>query len=250
MQAVSDLRVKLREAVEKQRHLPTATDCILDVLEELNDYVIDAHVLKQTGIGKEVGALRKHAEEPLAKRAEELTSQWRKDHDIRLKVIEGFKEKGDLKIAHARKMEEGLFHAACPLGILEGDHYRLYQRHFKRLSTHLRSRGPGSLVQRLADGELNHMEVALKTDMDLMSSVKRLKAEEYKKAGLREVLADGEVAGTVTDEYTCPKCGQSRTTYQEIHSGYHTDGQDATIIVTCLDCSERWKASDDHGLAS
>lgn len=247
--AVAALSAQLREAAA----LGDAKDQILLILEELQDYVIDSQVLHKTQIGKEVAKVKKNAERraehDVAQKAEQLHSQWKKDFDIRKRAIEGFKEKGALNQASASKLEDGLFNFSCPLGFLEGDAYREYQRHFIRLRGHLKARGPGSLVQRLAAGEMCYTEVVSRSDADLMSTEKMRKIEADRQHALKAALAPGsaEPQGIVTDEYLCPTCQGTRTSYIEVHSGYHTDGQDATVVVTCLDCKARWKASDDHG---
>jgi len=257
IQVVTALCAELREAVAHRSSPDARGDrkplSLSYILDKLGDYVVDHRVLQQTQIGKEVGQLKKHAErweEPnIAKKAEELRTQWKKDLEIRKKVVEGFKEKGSLAQAHALKLEGGLFNVTCPLGFLEGDAYREYQRHFKRLGNHLKSRGPASLVQRLTDGEVCASDVAIMPDEEIMSREKRQKKEADRQNALKDALAStgSEQTGTVSDEYMCPKCQGMRTSYAEIHSGFHTDGQDATIVVTCLNCSNRWKATDDHG---
>ncbi|CAE8611181.1 unnamed protein product, partial [Polarella glacialis] len=124
---------------------------LIEVLERLSDVVVDRVVLERTAVGKEVAKLQRNEDRSIARRAEGLQAEWRRDFGLRKQVVEGFIEKGK----DARDIEEGLFNVFCPLGLLEGQAYKNYQRHYKRICTHLRTRGAGSLVDRLAEGDLN-----------------------------------------------------------------------------------------------
>lgn len=225
-------------------------DAVVAALDELADYCVDREVLERTSVAIEVKKLQRHREAVVAQRAEALCEQWRRDFDVRKKAIEGFIEKGALKKRDARELEESLFNSWCPLGLLEGPHYKAYQQHYKRLCTHLRTRGSGSLVQRLQDRQLSCTAVALLPDAELLSREQRQQQREAQEEGLRAALAGpAEAGGTVTHEYVCPKCQSTKTSYQELQTGWHSDQQDLTILVRCLDCGERWKEGDDHGLA-
>jgi len=223
---------------------------ILEVLDELSDYVVDERVLDKTKIGREVGALQKHSDPEVSSRARALVTQWKKDRETRLKVANSFVSKAKLDMKDARRLEEGLFNAACPLGFLDGDGFKAYHQHFMRISTHLRAQGPGSLVERLRNGELTPGEVAFCEDESLLSEAQIEKLERDRQAGLQEALASTGVApeGTPSSEYACPRCSSSRCLYKDVQTGWHNDQQDVTILVHCLDCGERWKANDDHGL--
>jgi len=224
-------------------------DVLHEVLDELTDYVVDEKVLDRTKIGKDVAGLQKHSDLEVASKAKALIVQWKKDRDTRNKVIKSFREKAELSMHDARKLEEGLFNAACPLGYLEGDGFRSYQRHFLRIQTHLRAQGAGNLRQRLRDGELCPAEVAFQPDEDLQTESQRQKVEADRQAGLQEAMGGGrQPEGTVSSEYMCPRCRGNRTLYKDVQTGWHNDQQDVTILVHCLDCGERWKANDDHGL--
>jgi len=223
---------------------------ILEALEELADCVVDREVLERTSVGKEVKRLQRSTDSQVAKRAATLCEQWRRDFDVRKKVVEGFMEKGGLKRREARDLEDSLFDHWCPLGLLEGAGYDAYRTNYKRLCTHLRTRGPGSLVQRLQDGYLSCTEAAALPDAELLSNEQLQHQKEAEQEGLKNALAAAaEPEGTVTSDYTCPKCQSTRSSYKELQTGWHSDQQDLTIIAQCLDCGERWKASDDHGLA-
>jgi len=225
-------------------------DAILAILAKVEDYPVDSLVLHQTGIGKELAKLKKQGSAQVAAKAEELSSEWRTEFQQRNRVIESFCSKGNLTKKRARELEEGLFNFACPLALLEGEHYRLYQRHFKRLCTHLRTRGAGSLTERLSNGSMEPSSVAFMPDPELLSEAQRHAALAQKDAGLREAILSGqEVLGVESLEYTCPSCGSSHCSHQEMHTAYHSDGQDMTVLVVCLSCNHRWKASDDHGLS-
>jgi len=245
IQGVLCVKEKLRSVVEDRD-----VAAIVEVLEELADYVVDERVLSKTKIGIDVGALQKHPAADVATRARALVVQWKRDRENRLKVVNSFVNKAKLSEKDARKMEEGLFNAACPLGYLEGEGFKAYHQHFMRISTHLRTQGPNSLLERLQAGELSPAEVASLPDDALLSDAQRERALADRQAGLREALAGqgAEPDGTVTSEYMCPKCQSSRCLYRDVQTGWHNDQQDVTILVQCLDCGERWKANDDHGL--
>lgn len=223
---------------------------IVGALGELEDFCVDREVLERTSVGKEVRKLQRYPDPRITKRAEALCEQWKKDFEVRKKVVEGFMEKGALKKRDARELEEGLFNSWCPLGILEGEGYDLYKTHYKRLCTHLRTKGPGSLAQRLQDSKISFADAAALPDDELMSNEKRQQVRAAEEEGLRAALAtSAEPEGTVTDLYTCPRCQCTRTSYVEMQTGWHSDQQDMTILARCLNCGYRWKASDDHGLA-
>lgn len=240
---VRDLRAKTE--------LPEADADLLDLLSELEVYVVDREVLSRTSIGKEVAALKQHKNPHIAQLADTLVGQWKKDMKLRDQVVDGFMEKASLKRRReAQDIEEGLFNATCPLGFLEGDDYRSYQRHYKRLCTHLRARGVGSLFQRLQSGELRPDQVATLPDTELISDGHRQQQHADQQEGLRAAIsvAASDATGVTTEQYTCPRCKCNRTSYKEVQTGWHRDDQDLSILVQCLECGERWKESDDHGL--
>eukprot|EP00928_Gymnodinium_smaydae_P070339 TRINITY_DN54190_c0_g1_i1.p1 TRINITY_DN54190_c0_g1~~TRINITY_DN54190_c0_g1_i1.p1 ORF type:complete len:301 (-),score=84.21 TRINITY_DN54190_c0_g1_i1:77-979(-) len=223
---------------------------LLLALEELEVYVVDCTILAKTGIGKTVKTLTKNSDKEVVARADALVGQWKKDYDTRKLTIKGFREKGGLQEGAAREMEAGLFREATPLGILEGDGYRSYIRHYKRLCAHLRDTSEGSLVRRVEEGQIALLEVASLPDEELQSAKRRRQITAAEQEGLRNAMGGTtEVEGTVTDAFRCPKCESSKTFYKEVQSGWHNDQQDMTIIVQCLDCGARWKEGDDHGLA-
>ncbi|CAK0838523.1 unnamed protein product, partial [Prorocentrum cordatum] len=226
----------------------TAPDAILEALERLTDYCLDRDIIARTAIGKEVGALKKHADAAIAQKAEALVAEWKSDMAVREKVVEGFMEKGSLKKRDAKELEEGLFSAACPLGLLAGEGYRSYQKHYKRLCTHLRDRGPGSLVERLGTRLVEPAQAAWLSDDALRSQEKQLQLVRAQAEGLKNAVVGEEVQGTISEEYVCPSCQSTKTAYVELQTGWHSDHQDMTILVRCLGCGNRWKASDDHGL--
>jgi len=193
--------------------------------------------------------LEKHADTEVVHKAAALHSQWKRDFHIREQVIEGFSIKGTLRKRDARQLEEGLFYSACPLGLLEGDGYRSYIRHYKRLCTHLKTRGPGSLAQRLQNNDISFREAAALPDSELLSIEKRQQQQAAQEEGLRAATLTETSSSTITSEYVCAKCASARCAYIELQTGWHNDHQDPTILVNCLDCGERWKAADDHGLA-
>jgi len=238
--------LRIREVLRSD----TAHDVVLEALIKLDDFCMDRDVLARTSIGKDIGALRKHTNPAVARQAESLHDAWRRDHRTREQVVDGFSEKGQLMKRDARELEEGLFNAACPLGLLEGEGYRSYQRHYKRLCTHLRARGPGTLVQRILDGEVGLLEAAWLPDSEIMSGEQRQREQQAHEAGLRAALVGPGQKGTPTEEYTCPKCKGSNCAYTELNTGWHQSQQDITILVSCLGCGEHWKAHDDHGLAA
>merc|ERR1712085_4651 len=203
------------------KDLPQAS-VLVETLEELADHVVDGYVLEKTGIGKELKTLSTHPDQEIKERSSQLIFQWKRDLEMRKKVVGIFVEKASVQKKEARHLEEGLFNFACPLGYLEADGYKSYQRHFVRLSTHLRTHGKGCLAQRMREGEVSCLEEALATK-------------------------GAQLDGIVTSEYTCPTCGSSKTMYKDVQTGWHSDHQDVTIIVSCLECGERWKANDDHG---
>lgn len=233
------------------KDLPQAS-VLVETLEELADYVVDGYVLEKTGIGKEIKTLSTHPDQEIKERSSQLIFQWKRDLEMRKKVVGIFVEKASVQKKEARHLEEGLFNFACPLGYLEADGYKSYQRHFVRLSTHLRTHGKGCLAQRMREGEVSCLEVAFFPDEELLSVEQRERADQDRKLGLEEALATkgAQLDGIVTSEYTCPTCGSSKTMYKDVQTGWHSDHQDVTIIVSCMDCGERWKANDDHGTAS
>jgi len=244
--------VKCLHDLQKETTQPACSELVLEALEELADLCVDRDVLEKTSVGKEIKKLQKqHADPLVCQRAWTLCEQWKRDYDVRKKVAEGFVEKGTLSKRDAKELEDGLFNQSCPLGLLEGDGYESYKRQYKRLCSHLRTRGPGSLVQRIQDSSVNTSMVVLLPDSELMSCDQREQQEQVKREAMRRtVTGTGEAeGGTVTDEHTCPKCGSTRTSYVEVPTGWHKDHQDMTIIVRCLQCGERWKSNDDHGLA-
>jgi len=223
---------------------------LLKLLDEVEGYPMDATVLQLTGIGKEVTKLKKHRSVKVAQKANELTAEWRSEFQQRNKVVETFASKGGLTKKRARELEVSLFHFACPLALLEGRYYRQYQRHFKRLCTHLRTRGAGNLAEKLTRGAITAAEAVLLPNSELLSDAQRHSALELKDQALRETIIGGQEAlGVRTDEYVCPSCGGTQCAHKEVQTSYHTDGQDMTILVACLSCNHRWKAHDDHGLA-
>eukprot|EP00930_Biecheleria_cincta_P033034 TRINITY_DN22888_c0_g1_i1.p1 TRINITY_DN22888_c0_g1~~TRINITY_DN22888_c0_g1_i1.p1 ORF type:complete len:287 (-),score=57.51 TRINITY_DN22888_c0_g1_i1:59-883(-) len=225
-------------------------ETILEVLDHLADYVVDLVVLEKTSVGQEMAKLTKHADKDIAQKAEELKTEWRRDYSLRKQVVEGFIEKGSLKRKDARDLEEGLFNSACPLGLLEGEGKKNYQRHYKRLCTHLRTRGVGSLAHRLAEGTLRFLEVASLPDDALLSDEQQQQQRSDKEAGLKAaVQAPQEPQGALTHDYACGKCGSDKCSRQEVQTGWHNDQRDLTIFVSCMGCGHRWKESDDHGLA-
>lgn len=240
--------IRVREIFQKSSSFMLAP-VILEALDKLENYCVDCVVLQRTSIGKEVKKLEKHADPMVAERAEALHSQWKRDFHIREQVIEGFSVKGTLRKRDARELEEGLFNSACPLGLLEGDGYRSYIRHYKRLCTHLKTRGLGSLVQRFQDKEISFREAAALSDSELLSIEKKQQQEAAQKEGLRAAMLTQQLGNTLTNEYVCSKCESAHCAYVELQTGWHNDQQDTTILVNCLDCGERWKANDDHGLA-
>jgi len=248
LQHVSKVVEQLQIWMAPQTEGP-APEHLLEVLEELADCVVDERVLERTGIGKQVTALQKFGHDEVAERSRALVQLWKRDRETRMRVYKSFMEKGQLSKKEARKLEEGLFYAACPMGYLDGEGFRSYQRHFQRLAAHLRKKGPGTLAQRLKDQELDPIDVAFRPDEELWTAEQRLRAEADRKAGLEEALASkgAELEGTVTTEYMCPRCNSTHTVYKEMQTGWHSDQQDVTILVRCLDCGERWKANDDHG---
>lgn len=218
-------------------------------LDELEVYVVDRTVLSRTQIGAEVSKLRKHEDPNIAERARTLLAQWKRDDEVRRKAIDGFQKFG-LKARDAKQLEVGLFNTAAPLGLMEGDEYRSYQRHYKRICTHLRGCGEGTLKQRIEEGHVAAAQVAALPDDELLTSQRKRQRLEEEQEGLRNALGGTtEPTGTVTEAYRCPKCSSSRTAYKDVQTGWHNDQQDMTILVLCLECGERWKEGDDHGLA-
>eukprot|EP00931_Biecheleriopsis_adriatica_P093548 TRINITY_DN67286_c0_g1_i1.p1 TRINITY_DN67286_c0_g1~~TRINITY_DN67286_c0_g1_i1.p1 ORF type:complete len:293 (-),score=71.53 TRINITY_DN67286_c0_g1_i1:74-844(-) len=227
-----------------------SSQVILEVLDRLFDYVVDGIVLEKTAIGKEVTKLSKHSDKSIAQRAKELSDEWKEHFRLRKQVQDGFMEKGSMKRKEAKDIEEGLFNSFCPLGLLDGEAKKNYQRHYKRLCTHLRTTGPGSLASRLSGGELQYLQIASLPDDVLLSDEQRQQQRSARDEGLQAaVLTAEQPNGSITEDYVCSKCGSSRCSRMEAQTGWHNDQQDMTIFVTCLDCGQRWKESDDHGLA-
>merc|ERR1712023_423471 len=69
IQAVSALSTELQEVVASWGSSDAAADRILQLLEDLQDFVVDYRVLQRTQIGKELGQLKRIAEQ-------------REEHDI------------------------------------------------------------------------------------------------------------------------------------------------------------------------
>jgi len=244
--------VKCLHDLQKETDQNASSELLFEALEELADLCVDRDVLEKTSVGKEVKKMQKqHADPLVCQRAGALCEQWRRDYDVRKKVVDGFVEKGTLNKRDAKELEEGLFNQSCPLGILEGDGYESYKKQYKRLCSHLRTRGQGSLVQRIQDSSVDTSMVMLLSDSELMSCDQRQQQEQVKREAMRQAVTGSCEAegGTITDEHTCPKCEATRTSYVEVPTGWHKDHQDMTIIVRCLQCGERWKSNDDHGLA-
>mmetsp|Transcript_32493 Transcript_32493/g.72260 ORF Transcript_32493/g.72260 Transcript_32493/m.72260 type:complete len:275 (+) Transcript_32493:72-896(+) len=222
---------------------------LLKLLDEVEGYPMNAHVLQVTGIGKEVTKLKKHRSTKVAEIANELAAEWRSEFQQRNKVVETFSSKGGLTKRRARELEVCLFNLACPLALLEGKYYRQYQRDFKRLCTHLRTRGEGNLAERLTQGSITARDAVRLPNSELLSDAQRHSASELKDRALREATLGQQELGVATDEYVCPSCGGTQCTHKELVTSYHTDGQDMTILVACSTCNHRWRALDDHGLA-
>mmetsp|Transcript_88638 Transcript_88638/g.225681 ORF Transcript_88638/g.225681 Transcript_88638/m.225681 type:complete len:295 (+) Transcript_88638:79-963(+) len=225
---------------------------LMEMLEELTDCVIDETVLLRTNIGKEVAVLQKNTDAEVSAKARALVTQWKRDRETRLKVVKHFQERAQLSVKDSKKLEDGIFNFACPWGFSSGDDKKAYQRHYLRLSTHLKEQGPGALIERLRAGELKPEDLAFRPDEELMSATKREKIEAVRLQGLKEALATtgAEADGTVSTEYMCPRCRSSHCIYKDVQTGWHNDQQDVTILVNCLDCGERWKANDEHGCGS
>jgi hypothetical protein len=51
----------------------------LDVLEKLSNMSLTVEILKDTGIGRTINKLRKHADPKVSKQATKLVSKWKKD---------------------------------------------------------------------------------------------------------------------------------------------------------------------------
>lgn len=221
---------------------------LLQVLDSVSEIVVTREVLAATGIGKQVTRLKKRKNEEIRKLAEELLTEWKRDMETRSKVVDRFIRHGISK-RQAAELEEGLFNSACPLGFLQGLSHKEYIRHCTRLSEHLRSQDEGSLRQRLENGQLQPNQVAFLPNSQLLSAKRQRALEFDMQDSLQAAVLAEKMEGTETQEYMCPKCRSTRTAYREVQTGWHNDHQDLTILVTCLQCGERWKANDDHGLA-
>lgn len=248
MREVSRIQAALRQHADAGGECPKT---LLRFLRELEIYVVDREVLARTSIGKQVNELKSSPLREVSQAADALLAQWKKDLRVRDQVVQGFSEKGSLKSREARELEEGLFNTTCPMGWLDGEDYASYQRHYKRLCTHLRVRGPGSLVERLSSGTLTTLHVAALPDSELMSTKQREQQQAEKQECLRNVMVGGDDDHrSVSDVFVCPKCQGARTSFQEVQTGWHGSGQDMTVVVSCMECGERWKENDDHGLAA
>jgi DNA-directed RNA polymerase subunit M/transcription elongation factor TFIIS/polyhydroxyalkanoate synthesis regulator phasin len=224
-----------------------------EALVDLSELCIDREVLAKTSIGKHVSKLKKGQHDRIRSMSGNLVDQWKHDHERRQKVVDVFVEKGKGAITkrNAVDMEDGLFDEACPLGILEGEGWKEYQRHFKRLCTHLRATGPGSMICQLEERIIKFTEVAALPDSQLISDEQGQKRLQDQEEGLKAAISStGMEGGTETEEYECPKCKCVRTQYKEMQTGWHDDNQDLTIRVRCMDCFHTWKATDDHGGAA
>eukprot|EP00929_Paragymnodinium_shiwhaense_P090717 TRINITY_DN50859_c0_g2_i1.p1 TRINITY_DN50859_c0_g2~~TRINITY_DN50859_c0_g2_i1.p1 ORF type:complete len:300 (-),score=70.44 TRINITY_DN50859_c0_g2_i1:75-974(-) len=244
--------LECRQKLEELGHAGGA-EAICSVLRDLDTLFVDQVLLAKTEIGKLVTSLQKHPEEAVSQQAKLVSDRWRKDVRTRNQVVEGFMEKSGNRLDKrmAKQLEEGVFNHSTPLGILEGEHQREYLRHYKRLCSHLKSKGRGSLLLRLEAGKLAPRLVAALPDEDLLDDERKAKLRAERLEGLKAaVLGGSDYCGTATEAYRCPKgCGH-RCAYKEVQTGWHSDQQDLTILVQCLDCGERWKESDDHGLAA
>lgn len=243
---------RIRDMITGKEDKPKYVRLILEGLADLAELCIDREILSRTSIGKLISKLNKHNDITVSRKAAELLQTWKHDHERRQKVVDAFVEKGRGVISkrNAMDMEDGLFDETCPLGIFEGDAFKEYQRHFKRLCTHLRSTaGTGSLIQQLEERTLKYTEVAKLPDSQLMSDQQGQKKLDDKEAGLKSALASTDLDdGVVTDRYMCPKCQSFRCKFKDVQSGSHNDNRGLTIVVRCLDCRNFWKENDDAGL--
>lgn len=243
---------RIRDMITGKETNPRCVPLVLEGLADLGELCVDREILGRTSIGKLTSKLSKHADVTVSRKATDLVQSWKHDHERRQKVVDAFVEKGRgvINKRNAMDMEDGLFEEACPLGILEGEGWKEYQRHFKRLCTHLRNDGPGSLIHQLQERSLKYNDVAKKPDTQLISEAQCQKKLDEKKEGLRNAIGCvGNDDGFLSDQYQCGKCKSSRCSYKDVQSGWHNDQQDSTIIVRCLECRHFWKESDDHGLA-
>eukprot|EP00435_Cladocopium_sp_Y103_P036213 s1765_g9.t1 len=103
---------------------------------------------------------------------------------------------------------QGLFNSCCPLGFMDGEEKKNYTRHYKRLCTLLGAAGPGSLAKRLKSRELVPSQVAAMPDEDLRSEAQRKQQSAARNEGLQAALLAPAPPAAVTEDYTCPKCGQ------------------------------------------
>eukprot|EP00434_Breviolum_minutum_P029041 symbB.v1.2.025689.t1/scaffold2428.1/size79313/6 len=232
---------ELRQGPEQQR--------VLEVLDCLANFVIDRAVLQQSGVIQELKKLSTGGDEKIAMLVKDLRAQWKEDVKLRDQVVEGFCERGGLDRKQSREMEEGLFNSCCPLGFLDGEEKKNYNRHYKRLRTLLGAAGPGSLSNRLKSRELLPSQVAAMSDEDLRSEAQRKQQSAARNEGLQATLLSPAPPAAVTEDYACQKCGSHNCYRTEVQTGWHNDHQDATLFVVCLSCGHRWKESDDHGLA-
>eukprot|EP00405_Crypthecodinium_cohnii_P048984 CAMPEP_0206606716 /NCGR_PEP_ID=MMETSP0325_2-20121206/51579_1 /ASSEMBLY_ACC=CAM_ASM_000347 /TAXON_ID=2866 /ORGANISM="Crypthecodinium cohnii, Strain Seligo" /LENGTH=644 /DNA_ID=CAMNT_0054123309 /DNA_START=62 /DNA_END=1996 /DNA_ORIENTATION=+ len=238
---------KQKDAIEKQA--PTVP-VLLDILEELSDCIMDDYLLRKTGIGKTIASLRKNADNEVVTKASALVTQWKRDRQTRMQVTDILQKRGKLPTSDAKRLEDSVFHFACPYGLEVGDDKKEYQRHYLRICNHLKESGPGCLMEKLKSGEIWHDEVAFLPDEALLSDAKKQKLEAVRQEALKEALitTGAQHDGTPSEQYTCPGCNSTQCLYKDVQTGWHNDQQDVTILVQCLNCKYRWKANDDHGL--
>merc|ERR1712194_362293 len=78
------------------KDLPQAS-VLVETLEELADYVVDGYVLEKTGIGKEIKTLSTHPDQEIKERSSQLIFQWKRDLEMRKKVVGIFVEKASVQ---------------------------------------------------------------------------------------------------------------------------------------------------------
>ncbi|CAE7226874.1 TFIIS [Symbiodinium natans] len=176
------------------------------------------------------------------------------DDSKRQVVIQGFDKKVGLGKRIAEELELGMLQVACPAGepLAEGsENYKAYKFQYKRLCTHLRRNA--ALPERLRTGALPPQAMAAMADEALMAEDQKSEMQQFRQESLQEALgitAEDSAHWTPSDQFTCPRCEESKCVYIQSFKGYHShddNNQEPVITIRCTSCKHLWKEDEVEG---
>ncbi|CAE7639629.1 TFIIS [Symbiodinium sp. CCMP2592] len=174
--------------------------------------------------------------------------------DKRQVVIQGFDKKVGLGKRIAEELEQGMLRAACPAGepLVEGsENYKAYKFQYKRLCTHLRRNA--ALSDRLRSGDLLPQSMASMSDEALMADDQKTERQQFRQESLQEAMgitAEDSAHWTPSDQFTCPRCENTKCVYIQSFKGYHShddNNQEPVITIRCTSCKFLWKEDEVEG---